>query len=371
MGMKGTQLGSRRGFIVALMCVLVLVAGAVGARAVLFKSTNDPSYNTNAPSGSLTNSGWQYEGTWGSYLATPVAPRYFIAAKHVGGNTGDVFTLNGYAYHTVSATSCPDADLTVWQVAETFPIYVSLYTNSDEVGKHCVVFGRGTQRGSPVIVSGKTNGWFWGTEDHLKRWGENDVTTNANGGGGIGQLLQCTFDRSAGSNECHLSVGDSSGAMLIQDGSTWKLAGVHYAVDGLFSTSGSTNTQFEAALLDMGGLWVGSGTNWQFIANQAADIPSGFYSTRISTNVAWINSVIDFLPGDDLQVTGIQVIGNDVSISFATTNRLYYVQRIDDLGSGTWTTFSNNVMGTGGIVSILDTNAATLPQRFYRVGLVP
>jgi hypothetical protein len=121
----------------------------------------------------------------------------------------------------------------------------------------------------------------------------------------------------------------------------------------------------------MGGLYVGSGTNWQFITNQSADIPSSFYSTRISADLAWINSVIDFLPGDDLQITGIQAIGNDVSISFAITNRLYYVQRIDDLAGGMWTTFTNNVPGTGGIVSVLDTNVVSFPQRFYRVGLVP
>ncbi len=367
------QFGARRGFDAALMCVLVLVAGATSMHAVIFKSTGDPTYNTNAPTGSLTNSGWQYEGFWGSYLATPVAPTYFVAADHVGGSVGDPFTLNGFTYHTVATSKDPNSDLRIWKVDATFPIYTSLYTNSDEIGQHCVVFGRGTQRGAAVIVGGKTNGWKWDWSlyDGVKRWGENDVTNTLNGGGGVGELLQCTFNRSAGSNECHLSVGDSSGAMFVQDGSTWKLAGIHYAVDGLFSTDGSTNTQFDAALLDMGGLWVGSGTNWQFIANQSADIPSAFYSTRISANLAWINSVIDFLPGDDLRITAIQMIGNDVSISFATTNRLYYVQRNDDLVSGTWTTFTNNVAGTGGIVSILDTNVASLPQRFYRVGLVP
>ena len=35
------------------------------------------------------------------------------------------------------------------------------------------------------------------------------------------------------------------------------------------------------------------------------------------------------------------------------------------------TTLTNNVPGSGGIVSVTDTNAATLPKRFYRVGIVP
>jgi hypothetical protein len=367
--MKGTQAGVRHRFEVVLLCALAVAASTLSARAVLFKSTPDPSYNTNAPYGSLTNSGWQYEGNWGGFLGTAIAPRYFITATHVNGNLGDAFTLNGYTYHAISSNASPNADLTVWKVDATFPVYAPLYTNSNEVGKHCVVFGRGTQRGDAVILD-KTNGWKWGASDGVRRWGENDVYTNLVIGS-YGQHLQCRFDRSAGSNECHLSVGDSSGAMFVQDGSTWKLAGIHHYVDGPFSYTGSSTDEFDAALMDIGGLWVPSGTGCQFIANQPADIPSSFYSTRISANIAWINSVIDFFPGDDLQITSIQVIGNDVSVSFATTNRLYYVQRIDDLGTGTWTTFTNNVPGTGGIVSVLDPNAATLPQRFYRVGLVP
>lgn len=372
--MTGTKLRLSGKLCAVLICVIALIASAARVRAVVFKSTGDPSYNTNAPTGSLTNSGWQYEGSWIGYLGTPIAPTYFIAADHVGGSVGDPFTLNGFTYQTVATFKDPNSDLRIWKVDATFPIYTSLYTNANEVGKHCIVFGRGTQRGAAVIVGSNTNGWKWDWSlyDGVKRWGENDVFTNVNGGGGIGQLLQCTFDRSAGSNECHLSVGDSSGAMFIQDGSTWKLAGIHHAVDGLFSTDGSTNTQFDAALLDMGGLWVGSGTNWQFITNQSADIPSSFYSTRISAELAWINSVIDFLPGDDLGISGVQQAGNDISVAFVTaSNRFYYVEHNDDLAGGVWTTFTNNIPGTGGIVSVLDTNAVDFSQRFYRVGLVP
>jgi hypothetical protein len=379
-GIQGLQRGPSRRLSWALVCALVMVTGACNVRAVIFKFfTNDPGYNTNAPSGSLTNSGWQYEGTWdtsqGHFLATPIAPRYFIAAKHVVGTTNDVFVFNGYTYHPLQFNDCPGADLRVWQVVETFPMYASLYTNANEVGKHCVVFGRGTERGDPVVVAGKTNGWKWGSATHIERWGENDVVTNLSYGGGIGQLLVCDFDRSANSNECHLSVGDSSGGMFIQDGTTWKLAGIHYSVDGPFSNA-VDGTMFNAALLDYGGLYVitnisGTVTNWAFVPNQSADYPTSFYSTRISTNVAWINSVIDFLPGDDLQITAIEAVGDDISISFASgSNRLYHVDSNDDLVSGTWTTFTNNVPGTGGIVSVLDTNAATLPERYYRLGLI-
>src|ERR1700682_3060031 len=37
------------------------------AREVILLSTGDPNYNTTEPSGALTGSGWQYEGSFGSF----------------------------------------------------------------------------------------------------------------------------------------------------------------------------------------------------------------------------------------------------------------------------------------------------------------
>lgn len=347
---------------------LLLVSSA---HAVLFKDTADPAYNTNAPTGALTNSGWQFQGTWntsdGNYLGTPIAPTFFIAAKHVGGVTGAVFALNGFNYHTVRNTDCPGTDLRVWQVAETFPSYAPLSTNTNEVGQHCVVFGRGRLRGEPVIVGGETNGWRWGGYDGLQRWGENDVASISN------DLLRCAFDRTGGSNECHLAVGDSSGAMFIQDGATWKLAGIHSTVDAHFSTDGTTNTQFDAALLDMGGLYNGAGPGWTFITNTVADIPSAFYSSRIATHLDWINSVINFQPGNDLGITGIAITNaTDIQLTLITgSNRLYRVDRATDLRLGDWQPLTNNVTGTGSSVTVIDPGIVTnASRRFYRAVLL-
>jgi hypothetical protein len=357
---------SLRAFLVPFVLLNVPVA-----QAVMFASTSDVTYNTTAPGGTLTNSGWQWQGTWGSYSGTPIAPTFFLAAKHISGEGVTTFKLNGFDYHLITIVSNPAADLVICQVAETFPGYAPLYPNTNETGKHCVVFGRGTQRGAAVIVDGQTNGWLWGTGDGVERWGENDVASIENDAS-VGELLRCTFDRAGGSNECHLSVGDSSGAMFIQDGDIWKVAGIHYAVDAYFSTNGSASTQFNAALLDMGGLYTGGGTNWSFITNQVADIPSAFYSTRIAVHTAWISSVINFTPGSDLQITGIGPVAGNIEIHFATgTNRVYYVDRRDGLPGGGWTTFTNNIVGTGGIMTAIDVGAASLTQRFYRVGLSP
>jgi hypothetical protein len=45
------------------------------------------------------------------------------------------------------------SDLKIWTVAETFPNYALLYTNTNEMGKHYAASGRGTQRGC----------WHWWT----------------------------------------------------------------------------------------------------------------------------------------------------------------------------------------------------------------
>ena len=340
--------------------------------AVIFQSTGDPGFNTNAPTGVLTNSGWQYEGTWGSAIGTVIAPRFFITAKHVdiGVTTNQIFHLNGVSYHPIAKFTTLSSDLDVWKTAETFPLYAPLYTLANEAGGHVVVFGRGTQRGAPVVVGGVTNGWQWGAPDGVQRWGENDVSSTTNGGTGVGDLLRCTFDAGIGSNECDTSQGDSGAGLFIQDGGVWKLAGVNYEADGPFSNA-VDGTVFNAALVDVRGLFQEVGPDvWQFISGPQP-VPSAFYSTRISANLNWINTVINFVTGSDLPIPTPQPAGNGTLVSFASnSNRVYYVQRNTDLLSGSWITFTNGVQGTGGTVSVLDTNSVGIPQAFYRVGLV-
>ncbi len=330
---------------VGLLVASVVVA-LPSSYAVLFKSTADPSYNTNALGGSLASSGWQYEGSWGVFLGTPIAPNFFLAAHHIGGATGEVFALNGFSYHTTAFFDDPNSDLRVWQVAETFPSYAPLYTNVNEVGKHCVVFGRGTQRGPAVIVSGVTNGWEWGGSDAVERWGENDVATNVDGGAGLGDFLRATFDRGAGSNECQISVGDSSGGLFIQNGSVWQLAAIHYAVDGPFSNA-VDGTMFEAALLDRGGLFEANGTNWVFIPNTAQDNPSGFFSTRVSSHIAWINSILNS-NGPVASVANFNATPTSgtrpLTVTFTDTSTGTLTNRFWNFGDGTTINTISNIL---------------------------
>lgn len=296
---------------------------------VLFVSTGDPSYNTTAPSGALANSGWQYEGQWGNFLATPIAPSFFLSAQHVGGGIGQEFVLNGVTYHTVASFDEPNTDLRIWQVAETFPSYAPLYTKTDEVGKPCVIFGRGTDRGPAVTPSKAPNGWQWGNTNNIERWGAN-VITGVSTNSGIGPLLQVDFDRKGVPNECALSYNDSSGAIFIEDGTTWKLAGIHYGVDGPFSHDGTTNTQFNGALVDLRGLYYLIGPNtWALIpSSYPVAIPTSFSSSRVSANISWINSIINFVPSNEVQITSSPVATN----ALGTINDTTVVKPGDTIG---------------------------------------
>ena len=212
---------------------------------------------------------------------------------------------------------------------------------------------------------------MYGATDFVQRWGVNNVgsiKTNPS----LGQFLYCTFDRSGTSNECALSPGDSSGGLFVQDGGTWKLAGIHYAVDGPFSFDGSGTDQFDAALLDLRGLYYQNSTGgWTFVSTSSSVTPTGFYSTRVSARVDWINSVINFQTGPDLQIVDSEIVGPDAVISLATgSNRLYRVDRTTNLVSGVWTTVTNNLVGTGGIVTVIDPGAADSTNEFYRAAIV-
>jgi hypothetical protein len=283
----------------------LLLCCAMTARAVIFHSTGDPTHNTTAPTGALTNSGWQFQGRWGGFLGTPIAPRFFLAAKHVGGSVGETFHYRGVGYVTTAFYDDPAGDLRLWAVCGTFPEVAPLYAGTNEVGKTAVIFGRGTQRGVAVTVSnGDTNelkGWQWGAFDSVQRWGTNVITAvetsdpDDMAGSSLGNFLACTFDADGGDDEAHLSSGDSSGGFFIQDDGVWKLAGINYAVDGPFNSE-TNGPGFFAVLFDQGGLHTNDGTNWVLTPNTTTNVPSRLYVTRVSEHLPWINSVLSGPP---------------------------------------------------------------------------
>jgi spore coat protein A len=71
-------------------------------------------------------------------------------------------------------------------------------------------------------------------------------------------------------------------------------------------------------------------------------------------------------------MTAAQISGTNVQVTFrTTTNRLHFVQRRDNVATGAWFDFTNNIPGTGTNATVIDSGGATQSNRFYRVGLSP
>jgi hypothetical protein len=263
---------------------------AADARAIILARTGDPGANITAPVDDIAGSGWNYEGNWGVYSGTPIAPQYFLSAAHIGqADANGHFVFQGVTYTVAASFQDPFSDLLMWEINETFPVYAPLYTKGDEIGQRVVAIGRGTQRGSAYSLNDTFRGWLWGGGDTVRRWGENIATTIVTQDV-ANTFVYAIFDQAGLTNECHLSAGDSGGALFIDDGGVCKLAGIHYGVDGHFYTDDTGHEQFDAALFDAGDLYEFDGSNYVLLPEPT---PTGFYSTRVASKVAWINSIID------------------------------------------------------------------------------
>lgn len=303
-----------------VMKKLFLLAGmATPAQAVIFYTTPDPAHNRQtAPGGALDESGWQYQGLFGNFLGTAISPNHFITAAHISSapttfvskdyfnGTADVtYTVNTTVNSGAGFWDIPGTDLRIFQINESFASYAPLYTQTDEIGKDLVVMGRGTQRGTEVLLEDEPIGWRWGTADKAARWGTNEVGATVSFSGA--DYLYATFDSGVGGDEAHLSSGDSGGALFIQDGGVWKLAGINYSVDGLWDYNAVTDaSEFNAALFDAGGMYVGSDPgNWTLVEDEESPVPSGFYSTRISS---YYDEIVDITGVPEPGVTWLSCI---------------------------------------------------------------
>lgn len=270
--------------------VLGLLLLLTPLRAIIFYSTTDPGYNTTAPTGSLTDSGWQWVGNWNGFQGTPIGPIHFVTARHIGGGVGNVFVLNGVNYPVVAVFDDTASDLRICEVSGTFPSLAPLYRGTAEVNQSLIVFGRGWTRGAEVRNSaGALRGWQWTPSDGQLRWGQNTFSRTVNDPF-WGELLAAQFNATGGANEAHLAVGDSSAPVFINDGTGWKLAGIAAAVDAYFNTT-NTGAGFNAAIFDARGLYYGSDPNWTLVTG-GGPVTSGFYATRVSVRAGWIDGVV-------------------------------------------------------------------------------
>jgi hypothetical protein len=313
------------------------VLAPVTARALVFTDTASTTYNTTAPGGTLANSGWQYEGDFVGYLATPIGPHNFVSAKHLNVGAGGALNLNGVSY-VADGNPTDFGDLRVYHTADTIPSYAPLYSTSDEVGKTIVDIGRGTPRGTAVLVNGSEKGWLFGPHDGVQRWGENVISGIASQVTvGDNRVLSFEFNKNGGDkidgNEAGLTDGDSGGGAFININGEWRLAGINYGVSGHYDydkNGAPAGTPFLGSLYDTGGLWNVGDTSTtsddRFVLDTPLDDePYNSYLSRISQSYSGIYALLNLPP------------------TWKTN------------GSGTWTTAGN--WANGGVPNAVDATA--------------
>jgi len=285
--------------------VAVLWLSTLPCEAIVFYATDDVNHNTSAPTGAFEDSGWQYQGRFGTYLATIIGMQHIITAQHIGvqggtfvhngifnGGSDVVYNIDGSANGGVGYWDIAGTDLRIFKVQEIFPYYAPLYTGGLEVGLSLVTHGLGGPRGTEVLVGGTLHGWEHTASDGTARWGSN--TVSGIHASALGDLLMANFSASGTAEEATLSSGDSGAGLFVNDGGVWKLAGVNYSVDGRFDTNNivGDGSDFDAALFDRGGLYQGSDAfGWTLVPDLILDNPSSLYASRISSNASSIMAI--------------------------------------------------------------------------------
>lgn len=288
-----------------LACALLLQLAPL--RAITFFGTENPAFHTTAPDGAFQGSGWQWQVA-GGVCATAIGPHHLATARHLGFNPGLEFFFEGLRYRVVRVSWADTGDLAMLEIAGRLGSFAPLYRGTNEVGKTIVMHGRGTQRGEPVYGpppnGTQVRGWRWGGSDFLLRWGTNRVeeTYDAKPEDGVtGSYLVSYFSNRGGSDLATFSVGDSGGGTFLRDtDGAWKLAGVNYGVEAQFNSS-TNGAGFYATLFDRRGFYEFDDAiqAWTIDPEQAHESRTALYMTRVSSNLAWIDSQLERDPAVD------------------------------------------------------------------------
>ena len=135
----------------------------------------------------------------------------------------------------------------------------------------------------------------------MERWGRNVVASVVVNGSPDWNLLQMAFNSPGLPGEAHMSVGDSGGGLYILQNGLWRLAGINYAVDEVF-TAPDPSKSLVADLFDARDYYNQNADGSFTQITGDANVPTSFYCTQVSSRLAWIESVvgnIDILPAEN------------------------------------------------------------------------
>ena len=245
-------------------------------------------------------------GQFRGFLGTPIDATHFITAKHIGIAPTDTITFsqgaNVGSYAILGWADDAGSDLRIVQIAGTLQAWVPLNGSGYETNKTATIFGRGGAPQATVFVGPELKGWTATAPDGQISWGRNVVA------GTVGSnQVYARFEINGLPQEAGLTAGDSGGPWFATDNQgLLRLIGISYAVTGPYQmdvAGAPSGVPFEAALVDLGGLWVGA-TNPVFVPENPVNVPSAAIASRIFDRIGWISTQIN-LVADDTDRDGI------------------------------------------------------------------
>ncbi len=211
---------------------VVLVAALLwaGQADSVLLAAADGTGNTSAPA---DDPGFSNVGALAGATAVHLGNGWVLTANHVGAGSP---IFGGVAYPVVAGSTVqlrsPDsalADLRMFRVNPTPPQPpLRVYPSAPLPGTDVVMIGRGRDRGEPTIWNG-IGGWLHAATSSM-RWGTNRVSASSLDVLGTRAFEMSFSERRATTWEAQATTGDSGGAVFLQYGGAWYLAGILYAV---------------------------------------------------------------------------------------------------------------------------------------------
>ncbi len=282
---------------------LTLLFGAPPSSAVIATDGGPFSFRLTT-TGALSNTevnAYELQGRFRNFLGTPIDQNHFLTAQHVGISASDTITFttgpNLGTYSILQWHNDPASDLRIVEIAGTFNEWTLLFGSTDEAGKSATIFGRGGAPALQVFVQSELKGWIPSPPDGAVSWGRNLVTGTLGG-----SLIYSRFESNGLAEEAGLTTGDSGGGWFIRDAlGISRLAGISLSVTGPFQLDNNgapDGNLFEAAIFDIGGLWVGNPGIEVFIQENPINVPGVAIATRVSDRISWISTIITLAPED-------------------------------------------------------------------------
>jgi len=209
-----------------------------------------------APSGDW-DVDWSYVYNWNSSSAVAVDPYWMLTARHVGGTVGqtitigsETYTLQEIVYAPIDSGETYPVDLALLRFDKSLPGYYDLYGGTFPTPppptvdkKEVVLVGYGVT--GTDYVTHYTMGSGSGTE----RWGTNEVddVVRAIVATYSSICIQTNYNSADMTYEVGYGSGDSGGGTFVEDGGTWKLAGIN-AYAGTDGTAGHYDKSFAVSV---------------------------------------------------------------------------------------------------------------------------